>query len=182
MKPSPSVLGETERTDDVVSGTVRSAAWWPRVNQRSALRVEELPAGQVPRPLYRHLAGAAGDDVLVTLATALGVVGRPKSVRIFLDLLEDESVVVERTQRHDVVFVQLVEGHSLRIESVRDVGKSRRRLRRGDDDGGCNRRLDHFGIEHRIVSEARVRCVSADAVGAWPLIEVENVPSAARRA
>ena len=56
-----------------------------------------------------HLAGAAGDDVLMALAARLGVVGRAEAVGDGLDLFEDEPVVVERPQRHDVVLVERVE-------------------------------------------------------------------------
>jgi hypothetical protein len=55
------------------------------------------------------LAGAARDDVLVTFAAGLRVVGRPEPSAIVLDLLEHEAVVVERTQRDDRVLVERVE-------------------------------------------------------------------------
>ena len=90
----------------------------PRMHQRPAQRLEELAVQHVAGAVLGHLAGAAGDDVLVALAARLGVVGRAQPVDDGLDLFEDEPVVVERAQRPDVVLVQRVERTALRIHAV----------------------------------------------------------------
>ena len=88
------------------------------MHQRPAQRLEELAVEHVAGAVLGHLAGAAGDDVLVALAAGLGVVGRAQAVGDGLGLLEDEAVVVERAQRHDVVLVQRVERLALGIHAV----------------------------------------------------------------
>lgn len=66
--------------------------------------------------VFRHLAGAARDHVLVTLAATLRVVGRSQAVGGRLHFLEDEAVVVERSQRHRVD--DGGEVRALRVEAV----------------------------------------------------------------
>jgi hypothetical protein len=57
----------------------------------------------------------------MALTTALRVVGRSEPIFLRFDFFEDESVVVVRPERHDVVLVQRVERRPLRIEAVRLV-------------------------------------------------------------
>src|SRR4029450_11902654 len=83
----------------------------------------------MPGAMFRNLACAAGDHVLVALAAALRVVRGPETVGDLLHFLEDEPIVVERTKRYDVVFVQLFEVGTLRIESVREVVEADCRFR-----------------------------------------------------
>src|SRR6478735_9095748 len=73
------------------------------MNQRSTLRIEELAVQQVSGALHGHLARAAGDDVLVALATALGVVSGPEAVGLPLDVLERRAVFVERRLQFESV-------------------------------------------------------------------------------
>jgi hypothetical protein len=87
-----------------------------RSDQRAALRIEELAAGQVPRSLFGDLAGAAGHHVLVTLAAALRVVGRTEPVGDDLHFLERLAIGVE---------------HLLSGQAVRHVVERRGRLGRG---------------------------------------------------
>jgi hypothetical protein len=51
--------------------------------------------------MFGNLARAARHDGLMALAAALRVVSWSEAVRICLHFLEDESVVIEGTQRHD---------------------------------------------------------------------------------
>ena len=84
------------------------------MHERPAERLEELVAHEPTRAVLGDLAGTAGRDVLMTLAATLRVVDRAQSVGDDFDLLEDEAVVVERTQRHDIVLVDRLERRALR--------------------------------------------------------------------
>ncbi len=64
------------------------------------------------------LARAAGHDVLMALAATLRVVSWPEAVRIRLHFLEDESVVIEGTQRLDCILIDLLERWTLLVETV----------------------------------------------------------------
>ena len=81
-----------------------------RMDQRPAERLEELAFEQSSGAMFRDLAGAAGDDVLVAFAAALGVVGRAEAIGDGLDFFENEPIVVERAERDDVVFVDVSNG------------------------------------------------------------------------
>ena len=63
-----------------------------RGDERPALRLEELPAGEMPGPLLRDLARATGDDVLMAFAAALRVVGRPQTIGDTRALSENSSL------------------------------------------------------------------------------------------
>ena len=75
----------------------------------------------MPRPLLGDLARASGHHVLMALTAALRVVGRPEPVGDLFNLLEDESVVVERGERRDVAFFDGVKGRPLNVETARQV-------------------------------------------------------------
>ena len=79
---------------------------------------EELTFFGTPGAKFSDLAGAASDDVLMALAAALRVVGRAKTVSRGFDLFEDETVVVERAQSDDVVFIQRFKRRPLRKKAV----------------------------------------------------------------
>ena len=116
------VVFERDALDDCRVGRAR-------VDQRAAERFEEA-AGRVhpSGAMLGDLAGAAGDDVLVALGTALRVVGRAEAVGDHFDFLEDEAVVVERAVRHDVIFIDRVERRSLPQKAVGAVVEAGRRL------------------------------------------------------
>ena len=71
-----------------------------------------------------HLARAAGDDVLMAFAAALGIVRRTETVRGGFDFLEDEAVVVVRPQRPRVPVFEGAKGRSLGIEPVGQIVES----------------------------------------------------------
>ena len=68
--------------------------------------------------MFGDLARAAGHDVLMALAATLRVVSWPEAVRICLYFLEDESVVIEGTQRPDCILIDLLERWTLLVETV----------------------------------------------------------------
>jgi len=78
----------------------------------------------------RYLAGASGDDVLVALSTALGVIGGTEAILNSFNLLEDEAVIVKGAERYDIVLVQCLESSPLLTEAVGQVVKTGGRLRR----------------------------------------------------
>ena len=130
-KPPPSsVGGNAERTDAVFEGhaleDVRMSR--TRLDQRATHRLHELQQLQAPGAVLGHLARAAGHDVLVTLAARLGVERRAQSVSDRLDFLEDETIVIEGTQRHDRVFIDRVECRPLGVEAVGAIVECGRRL------------------------------------------------------
>ena len=96
-----------------------------RMDERSAQRREELAVVGTASAMFGDLARAARDDVLMAFAAALGVVSGPQAVGGRFDFLEDEPIVVERSQRDDRVLVQGVERRSLRVEPVRQIVESR---------------------------------------------------------
>jgi hypothetical protein len=51
--------------------------------------------------VLRHLAGPAGDDVLVAFPAGLRIERRSETIRDVFDFFEYEAVVVERPQRDD---------------------------------------------------------------------------------
>ena len=104
----------------------------------------------MPGPVFGHLAGAAGDDVLVAFAAGLAVVGRAETVADGLGFFEDEAVVVERSQGHDGVFVDGGERRALRVHAVGLVVETRRRFGRRPD----GRRRQGFGGYDAVVGEA----------------------------
>ncbi len=124
------VRGDPERADVVLEVDALDDAGMRRatLDQRAAERLEEDLAVHAARAVLGDLAGAAGYHVLVTFAATLGVVGRPETVHHGLDFLEDEAVVVERTQRNDIVLIDRIEWRSLRRKSVRAVIEAGRRL------------------------------------------------------
>ena len=83
------------------------------MHERTAKRLEELVAHEPTRAVLRNLAGTARRDVLMTLAATLRVIDGAQSVRDYFDFLEDEAVIVERTQRHDIVLVDRLERRAL---------------------------------------------------------------------
>ena len=101
-----------------------------RMDERPAERFKELAVDCAPAPEHGHLTCAAGDDVLMTLTTTLRVVGWPQSVRDALHFLEDETIIVERAQRHDVLFVYRLVGRPLHGEAVGQIVKACGRFRR----------------------------------------------------
>ena len=116
------VVFERDALDDLL---VRGA----RVDQRAAERLEETARRVQPSgAMLGDLAGAAGDDVLVTFAAALRVVGRPEAVGDGFGFFEDEAVVVERAQRLDVVFVDGVERPDPAREAVGAIVEAGRRF------------------------------------------------------
>ena len=101
---------DAERADVILQGDafgdlrVRGA----RLDQRSPQRLEELTVLHVPGAVCRHLAHAARDDILVSLAAGLGVVGGSETIANRFNLFENEAVVVKRAERDDGVFVDLL--------------------------------------------------------------------------
>src|SRR4029079_5623806 len=106
-----------------------------------------------------YLVGPARGDVLMTFAAALRVVGRPEPFIGAFGLLEDEPVVVEGSQRDDVVLVQRVEGRPLRIEAVRETVETGRCVfesRRGEGFSRGRPRLCALGIDDAVGRETRL--------------------------
>src|SRR5438128_1536766 len=68
--------------------------------------------------VLRNLARATRHHVLVTLSAALRVVDRTETIGDPLDLLEDEAVVVVRTQRLDRPFLEALVRRPLHQISV----------------------------------------------------------------
>ena len=89
------VVLEVDRLHDIGMGCAR-------VHERSTGRLEERTVLHSARSMLGNLARAARNDVLMALAATLRVVDRPQAVFDVLDLFEEEAVVVERPQRHDV--------------------------------------------------------------------------------
>ena len=90
-----------------------------RLNERATKGLRKGVTDQSrPVQVLGNLAGASGHHVLMALAAALRVVGWPKTVRVALHLLEDEPVVVEGSERHDRVLVDLLERWTLLVEAV----------------------------------------------------------------
>jgi hypothetical protein len=87
--------------------------------------------------MFGDLARAARHDVLA-LAAVLRVVSWAEAVRICLHFLEDKSVVIEGTQRHDRVLIDLLERWTLLVEAVGEVVETGRRF--GDFHAGGNLR------------------------------------------
>ena len=85
--------------------------------------------------MFGDLARAARHDVLA-LAAVLRVVSWAEAVRLCLYFLEDESVVIEGTQRHDRVLIDLLERSTLFVETVGEVVENGRRF--GDFHAGGN--------------------------------------------
>jgi len=113
QKPLPSVWSRCERCGcHLRKRRVSTILGWVARdwNERSAERLKKgvafEPAGY---GMFGDLARAARHDVLMALAAALRVVSRAEAVRIRLYFLEDESVVIEGTQRHDRVLIDLLE-------------------------------------------------------------------------
>ena len=100
-----------------------------RMHERTAERLEELVAHEPARAVLGDLAGAAGHDVLMTLAATLRVIDRAQSVRDYFDFLEDEAVIVERAQRHDIVLVDRLERAGPAVESRSSRCRTRWALR-----------------------------------------------------
>ena len=127
-----------------------------RVNQRAAERLEEFAVLHVSGSVLGDLAGAAGDDVLMALAAALGVVDRPQAILDRFEFLEDESIVVERAERDDAFFVDGIVVRPLFIEAICLVVETRRsfvgcRIFRADSTRRCP------GIEYPMVLPPRAR-------------------------
>src|SRR4029079_16547016 len=112
------------RRDSLDDPRIRRA----RVDQRAAERLEEHAALEPPDAVLGDLARAAGRDVLVALATRLRVVDGSETVRASLDLLEDEAIIVERSERHDRVLFERVEVRPLVEIAVREAVEARRRF------------------------------------------------------
>jgi hypothetical protein len=111
------------------------------------------------------LTGAAGNHVLVTLSATLGVVGGTESVLNRFYFLENETIVIERATRNDVIRIQRFERRSLLNKSVRQVVKTRRRL------GGVTFRIINcrpiFGGDRAVVAKSfctTLACLREDAV------------------
>src|SRR6266446_4944350 len=68
--------------------------------------------------LYGHLAGASGDDILVTRRAALGIIDRAKAVIEGFNLFVDEPGLIVRAQRLYVIFVDRVKVGPLGKEAV----------------------------------------------------------------
>ena len=106
------------------------------MHQRAALRFEELAVRHPPGAMFGDLACSAGHHILVALAAPLCVIRRPEAIGDGFGLLEDEPVVVERSQSDDVVFIDRVECRPLRTEAVGFVVEASRRL------AWCKRRAE----------------------------------------
>ena len=154
---------DAERADVVLDGDELHDVGMggARLDQRPAQRLEELAVEHVPGAVLGDLARAAGHDVLVALAAALGVVGRAQAVVDGLDLLEDEPVVVERAQRDHIVLVSVSNGGpcdeavGLVVEPGRRLAAVAPVLRQGGDvlggklPFGCSLRLRRLIIRRR---------------------------------
>src|SRR5580765_6409670 len=101
-----------------------------RVDKSSAQGFKELTVFCTPGSQLRYLAGASCDDVLVALSTALCVIGGTEAILNRLNLLENETVIVKRPERYDIVRIQCFERSPLLSEAVGQVVKTSRRLRR----------------------------------------------------
>ena len=133
MKPAPSMLVEMRNVLTLSSnGTSSKMSGWVDRDWISEPPTDSTNCSslQAPGAVLGDLAGAARDDVLVTFAAGLRVVRRPEAVGDRLDFLEDEAVVVERTQRHHRVLVDGVEGRTLRVEAVGAIVEGGRRFGR----------------------------------------------------
>ena len=95
-----------------------------RLNERTARRFEEPAIECMPSPVLGYLARTSRDDVLVALPAALSVVRRPKTVLHGFNFFKDEPAIVERAQRHDIVFIDCIEVWSLDSEAVGQVVKT----------------------------------------------------------
>ena len=118
---SPGVILRGDLLDDIGISC-------PRMDERAAQGLKELAVFCAPGSKLRHLTGAAGDDVLVALPTALRVIRGTESVLNFLNLLEDEPVIVKGAQRYDIVLIEFLERKSLVAEAVGEVVKAGRRF------------------------------------------------------
>src|SRR5258705_3443810 len=101
-----------------------------RVDKSSAQGFKELTVLCARGSQLRYLTGASCDDVLVALSTALCVIRGTESILNGFNLLEDETVIVKRAERYDIVCIQCLERSSLVSEAVGQVVKTGRRLRR----------------------------------------------------
>ncbi len=113
------VIFESDAFDDIGMGG-------SRLDERSAERLNKAASVEVAGPMFGDLARTAGYDVLVAFAATLRVVSWAKTVRIRLDFLKDESIVIKGTQRHDRVLIDLLERWTLLVEAVGEVVETSR--------------------------------------------------------
>ncbi len=159
-------------SSDTTRSTIRGSVAREWINEPPS-DSKNTSALQPPGAVLGDLARAAGRDVLVALAARLRVVDGSETVRAPLDLLEDESIVVERSQRHDRVLFERVEIRPLveiavreAVEARRRFGETPRRRRQGVAGGrvfGC-RCASRAKPVSAILAQA-VECASDDARG-----------------
>src|SRR5262249_50390248 len=133
-----------------------------------ALGLEELPTGPMPGSLFGDLTGAARHDVLVAFAAALRVVGRSETIGHCFDLLENETIVVERAERLDVVFVQRLVVRPLLVESIGLVAETGRGFER------LARRAIVFVVDISVWVESRAARIIARIGPALPALTLQS--------
>ncbi|MBA2434944.1 MAG: hypothetical protein H0V54_07670 [Chthoniobacterales bacterium] len=99
-----------------------------RLNERAAKRFEKGVIFGVASTLFGDLACAPGHNVLVALPTALSVIDRTKTLIDAFHFFKNESGIVERGQRIDVVLIDFFKVRSLSSETVGSVVKTSARL------------------------------------------------------
>jgi hypothetical protein len=78
--------------------------------------------------VFRYLAGASSNNILMACPAALGVVYWPKTFVVCFNFFKNEPAIVKRAQRNDVVFIKFVERRPLRKVAVGQVVKPGLRL------------------------------------------------------
>src|SRR5436190_1677588 len=75
--------------------------------------------------VFRYLAGASGNNILVACSAALGVVYWPKTFVVCFNFFKNEPAIVKRAQRNDIIFIKFVEWRTLWKVAVGQVVKPR---------------------------------------------------------
>src|SRR5262245_61586365 len=89
-----------------------------RLDERTARRFEELAIERMPSPVLGYLARGSRDNVLMTCAASLSVIGRSKTFLYGFLFFKDEPAIVVRAKWLHIVLIDFLKRRPLFKEAV----------------------------------------------------------------